>query len=369
MSEREQERIVVAMSGGVDSSVAAALLVRAGYQVDGVMLRLWSDPHSCVIDTADNRCCTREQVADAEAVASILGIPFRLMDAAQLFRETVVGDFIKTYGAGETPNPCIVCNRQVRFGFLLDWAIASGARALASGHYVRIGRENNEYTLLRGVDETKDQSYVLHMLDQGQLARLVFPVGDYTKGDIRRLAKSFSLPVASKAESQDLCFLPDGDYRRFLHDYAPGSMSRGPIVDLSGRKLGEHEGLPAYTIGQRRGLGISAKEPLYVVGMRAAEGVLIVGPREALERYEIRVRDVRWVSDRIPRVGERMRVEARIRYRSRAVPATVILGDAGWARVRFDAPVRGISPGQAAVFYRGQLCLGGGTIVVEGVRA
>jgi tRNA-specific 2-thiouridylase len=364
MTKPGTRKVFVAMSGGVDSSVAAALLVQAGCDVEGVMLRLWSDESVCPADEVGNRCCTPDQVADAEAVANLLGIPFRLVDGARLFRETVVADFIDVYGAGRTPNPCIVCNREVRFGFLLDWALAAGADALASGHYARIVRGSDRYTLLKGVDEKKDQSYVLYMLGQEQLARLLFPIGDYTKSQIRELAKAFGLPVASKAESQDICFLPDRDYRRFLRQYAPKAMAAGPIVHVGGQKLGQHEGLPAYTIGQRRGLGISADEPLYVVTMRAADRTLVVGGREALERDEITVDNVRWVSGDAPRGDETPALAVRIRYRSEAFPAAVFV-NGHRARVKFDVPVRGISPGQAAVFYQGERCLGGGTIAWE----
>lgn len=351
------------MSGGVDSSVAAALLVRAGHDVEGVMLRLWSEGPICAAG-ASNRCCTPEQVADAEAVAGLLGIPFRVLDAAQLFRETVVADFIQVYGAGKTPNPCIVCNRRVRFGFLYDWALAAGADALASGHYARIDQTAAGYTLLRGVDEDKDQSYVLYTLREAQLAHLVFPVGEYTKTEIRKLAKACGLPVAVKAESQDICFLADGDYRRFLRQYAPETMVAGPIVEVNGRELGEHEGLPAYTVGQRKGLRISAATPMYVVGMRAADRALVVGPREALDRREITVKDVHWIADQAPDGPEPLRAGVKLRYRAPTVAASLAT-EGGRVRVRLDAAQQGISPGQAAVFYLGERCLGGGSIALE----
>jgi tRNA-specific 2-thiouridylase len=364
MNAQRAKKAFVAMSGGVDSSVAAALLVQAGYDVEGVMLKLWSDESVCPSNTAGNRCCTPDQVLDAQAVARLLGIPFQLLDAGDLFRDTVVADFIDVYAAGKTPNPCIVCNRRVRFGFLLDWALAAGADALASGHYVRIGRYSNGYALLKGIDEQKDQSYVLHMLGQAQLAHLLFPIGDYAKPQIRELADVFGLPVAAKAESQDICFLPDGDYRRFLRQYAPQAMAAGPIVDTRGQELGEHEGLPAYTIGQRKGLGISAREPLYVVGMRPTDQTLVVGDRRALYRDEITVDDVCWVSGEAPGGNRTHRVAVKIRYRSEAVPATAVMSGRR-AQVRFDTPLRGVSPGQAAVFYEGECCLGGGTIASE----
>lgn len=352
------------MSGGVDSSVAAALLVKAGHDVEGVMLRLWSDGPTSSGGANDNRCCTPEQVTDAETVADLLGIPFRVLDAEQLFRKAVVADFVEVYGAGKTPNPCIVCNRRVRFGFLLDWALAAGADALASGHYARIGWGPAGHTLLRGIDEDKDQSYVLYTLSQAQLAHLQFPVGGYSKAEIRERARAFGLPVADKAESQDICFLPEGDYRRFLQQVAPETMAAGPVVDLNGLELGRHQGLPAYTVGQRKGLGISAAVPLYVVAMRASDRTLMVGPQAALERHEIAVEELEWVAGKAPVGPELMRTGVRIRYRSPIVPASLIV-EGSRARVIFDAPQRGISPGQAAVFYLGERCLGGGTIALE----
>lgn len=362
MSNTSKQRVIVAMSGGVDSSVAAALLVQAGYQVEGLMLRLWSEPVTCDSGRADNRCCTPDQLADAQNVAEILNIPFRTLDVSHLFRETVVDNFIAVYAAGQTPNPCIICNRRVRFGFLFEQARAMGADYLATGHYVRIRPTETDFQLMTGVDASKDQSYVLHMLNQSHLPHLLFPVGQYTKTQIRQLAAENHLPVATKPESQDICFLADGDYRRFLRQYAPHAMRPGPIIDLDGNTLGHHEGLPAYTIGQRKGLRVSAPRALYVLGNDPQRNALVVGPRDAIQRKQFSVVDTRWVAGNAPKSGE-FSAQVRIRYRTRPVSAR-LKADGSQTQVELEEPLADISPGQAAVFYHQDVCLGGGTIAL-----
>lgn len=351
------ERVVVAMSGGVDSSTAAALLVEQGYDVIGIMLRLWSEPDAC----ADaNRCCAPEAVDEARSVAHHLGIPFYLINAEQPFRQQVVEEFISEYTRSRTPNPCVVCNRDVRFGYLLDYALALGAEKLATGHYARIVRtEPGGYRLLRGVDRAKDQSYMLHRLDQRQLAHALFPLGGLTKPEVRRLAAEHGLRAAERAESQDLCFLADGDYRRFLAAHAPGAVAPGPILDRQGRQLGRHQGPAFYTVGQRRGLGIAAAEPLYVLEVRPQENALIVGPAAELGRQRLTISPMHWIEGR-PTEPE-LRAEVQIRYHARPALAAVTVRD-GEAQVDFDAPLRDIAPGQSAVLYRGERCLGGGPI-------
>ncbi|MFQ3568109.1 MAG: tRNA 2-thiouridine(34) synthase MnmA [Aggregatilineales bacterium] len=359
MSEQETMRVVVAMSGGVDSSVAAALMVEQGYEVIGMMMRLWAEEthEGC----ASNRCCTPEQMNDARRIADRLGIPFYVLDTKAVFKQRVVDFFIEQHRYGFTPNPCLECNRHIRFDFLLNNALALDADYLATGHYARIARAaDGSYLLKRGLDEGKDQSYVLSVMGQAQLSRTLFPVGEYTKAEVRQLAERFGLPTASKRDSQDLCFLGDGDYRRFLAEHAPDVMRAGPIIRRSGEVIGQHNGLANYTIGQRKGLGVQAAEPLYVIAMNPYRNALVVGTASELGGDCLTARRVNWVSGAPP--SGPLRAEVKIRYRARAVPALVVpLGDDRMA-VTFDEPLRDITPGQGAVVYDGDICLGGGII-------
>lgn len=359
------ELVVVAMSGGVDSSVAAALLVEQGYEVIGVMLRLWAEPPPALdagaVEAAANRCCSVESVHDARAVADRLGIPFYVVNAEAPFKAGVVDFFIAGYAAGLTPNPCLACNRQIRFGFLLHHARSLGAAYIATGHYARRRRDaSGRLQLLRGVDRGKDQSYALSVLGQEDLSSALFPVGEYAKPEVRTLAAERGLPTASRADSQDLCFVADGDYRRFLAQHAPEAVCPGLIVDREGRQLGIHRGLPFYTIGQRSGLGITTPQPLYVLALDRTRNALVVGTAAELGRSWLRVEAVNWIA------GERppgpLAAEVQIRYRAQPVPATISLQPDGGVEVQLAAPLRDITPGQAAVFYDGDLCLGGGMI-------
>jgi tRNA-specific 2-thiouridylase len=364
------ERVVVAMSGGVDSSVAAALLVEQGYEVIGVMLRLWSEPKaSCAVHgsiaESINRCCSVEALNDARAVAEHLGIPFYVLDAERPFKEKVVDFFIREYVAGSTPNPCLTCNRTIRFGYLSRYAVSLGVRNLATGHYARVRRDSSgRFQLLRGVDQNKDQSYVLSVLGQNDLATLSFPIGAYTKAQVRALAVERGLATASKVESQDLCFVADGDYRRFLTEWAPQSVQPGPILDRQGRRLGTHRGLPFYTIGQRSGLGVAAARPLYVLALDLRGNALIAGFADELGQDWLRTGPVNWVAGES--LAEPLKAQVQIRYRATPVPAVVTPLSGGCTEVQFSRPIRGISPGQTAVFYDGEICLGGG--VIEGSR-
>lgn len=351
-------RVVVAMSGGVDSSVAAALLVAHGYEVIGMMLRLWSEPGLSGVTPA-NRCCTLDQMTDARRVADRLGIPFYVLDVQQHFRRAIVQFFVDEHAAGRTPNPCVECNRQIRFTYLLERALALGADYLATGHYARVTRDGHAHRLLRAVDDHKDQSYVLHVLRQEQLAHVMFPIGEFTKEEVRRLADEHDLSVAAKQESQDLCFLNDGDYRRFLRQHSVNVLHSGPILDQSGRELGRHEGLPFYTIGQRKGLGLATAEPVFVLRKDTMRNALIVGPHEALGARQLIARGVNWIAGPIPTAP--MAAQVKIRYKA-APAAAVVTAAGGTATVRFDEPVFGVTPGQAAVFYDGEMCLGGGLI-------
>lgn len=355
MSERK--RVVVAMSGGVDSSVAAALLQEQGYEVTGMMMRLWSEPGT----QESNRCCTPDAMALARRVSARLGIPFYAVDAQEIFHDRVVGYFLEGYTQSVTPNPCLACNRHIRWDFLLQRALASGADFMATGHYARsIKTDQGAHQLLRGVDLAKDQSYVLHVLGQDQLSHALFPLGDYTKAEARQLARRFNLPVADRSESQDLCFLAGGDYRSFLQRHAPQAGKPGPIVNRAGERIGEHQGLPFYTIGQRKGLGIAASQPLYVLEKDGLNNTLIVGVKGELGQQELLAVGVNWISGQGP-TGP-IQANIKIRYKAEEALGRITPIQPDRAHVRFDRPLRDITPGQAAVFYDGEVCLGGGII-------
>jgi tRNA-specific 2-thiouridylase len=352
----QRKSAVVAMSGGVDSSVAAALLVEQGYDVTGVMLGLWSEPGK----GAHNRCCTPQAVEEARRVAQLLDIPFQRLDAEQRFRKHVVDTFIREHARGRTPNPCLFCNKHIKFGFLLRTAQAAGADCIATGHYARVSRENRTHRLLRGIDPGKDQSYFLFMLGQEQLRHALLPIGTYTKSQVRAMAAERGLPVADREESQDLCFVRDHDLHRFLRTYAPDILQSGPIEDVEGRKLGEHQGLPLYTIGQRRGIGITWSEPLYVLEKDVANNALVVGPASQLGRRRFLVEKPSFVVDQPPLLPAAVTVK--IRYAGRETQAMLYPGGAGGLSVHLETPLRDVTPGQAAVFYREDVVLGGGLI-------
>ena len=351
-------KVVVAMSGGVDSSVAAALLKEQGYEVIGMMLRLWSEPGK----EDSNRCCTPDSMAQARRVAAKLDIPFYVVDAKDVFHNTVVQYFLDGYARGETPNPCLICNRQIRWTFLLDHALALGADFMATGHYVRIQKaEDGRMNLLRAVDRSKDQSYVLNVLNQDKLAKALFPVGDYPKPEIRAMAVKHGLPTASRKDSQDLCFLAGEDYRNFLRRNAAEMLRPGEIITRDGRSIGEHNGLANYTIGQRKGLAIASSVPLYVLGKNAGSNTLIVGTQEELGSRELIARDVNWLSGEIP--GKPFHADVKIRYTAKEAEALVTPVNGNQVQVRFEASQRDITSGQAAVFYQGDVMIGGGIIL------
>ena len=356
ISSSQKKRVAVAMSGGVDSSVAAALLVEQGYDVIGIMLRLWSEPGT----ESFNRCCTPDAMALAKQIAAQLEIPFYPIDAKNVFYDQVVEHFIEDYTNGITPNPCLRCNRHIRWEFLLNHALAFGATHMATGHYARTISEPDRIVLMKAVDQSKDQSYVLHVLDQQQLSHAVFPLGDYTKEEVRQLARDFKLPVADKNDSQDLCFLGDGDYRSFLERNSTGANAKGEIVNLQGERLGEHDGLAMYTIGQRRGLGLPSAVPLYVLDKDTQSNKLTVGTKNDLTRQKLWAENVNWVSISPPE--EPFHAQVKIRYKSSQEPATIIPDGVGSVAVHFEDPIRDITPGQAAVFYDSDKCLGGGII-------
>ncbi len=346
------------MSGGVDSSTAAALLVEEGYEVIGVMMRLWAEGGA--EGDATNRCCSPEAVEDARYVCQILDIPFYLINYEKDFKQHVVDYFIHEYAGGRTPNPCLACNRHIKFDLLLRRALSLDAQYLATGHYARIRRANGHYQLLRGVDRQKDQSYALYMLGQKELAHLLFPLGDYTKDEVRAMASERGLPIAGKSESQDLCFVPDNDYRRFLRAHAPETIKPGPIVDTAGRVIGQHKGLPFYTIGQREGMGIAAPEALYVLEIDAARNTIVAGTKAELGRQELIAHQVSFVSGEAP--AGPVEVTAKIRYKALEAKATLTPIDGNRVTLSFVEPQRDITPGQGVVFYQGEIVLGGGII-------
>lgn len=350
------------MSGGVDSSVAAALLREQGFDVIGMMLRLWSEPGTELF----NRCCTPEAMALARRVAAHLGIPFYAVDVRETFHQEIVQYFIDGYTQGETPNPCMMCNRHIRFGALLRQARSLDADFLATGHYARLDRSGEKIRLFRGVDRDKDQSYVLSVLNQSQLRHALFPVGDFPKPEVRELARKFNLPTAERQDSQDLCFLAGGDYRDFLLRYAPEVRSPGEIVDPAGRVLGEHQGLAFYTIGQRKGLGVTGPVPLYVIDKVGEGNRLVVGPREALGRSTLFADGASWIAGEPPEAGTRGMVQ--IRYTAREMPAAIFPEGREAFRVVFDEPLRDITPGQGAVVFSEDEVLGHGTIRSTEIR-
>lgn len=352
-------KIAVAMSGGVDSSVTAALLKQQGHEVTGMMLRLWSEPGK----EDSNRCCTPDSMGQARRVAARLDIPFYVIDAKEIFHKTIVTYFLDGYARGETPNPCLACNRHIRWEFLLEHALALGADFMSTGHYVRkqISADGRQ-ELLKGVDPAKDQSYVLHVLTQEKLARALFPIGDYPKAEIRRIAESFGLSVAKRPDSQDLCFLAGEDYRGFLQRNGAEMLVPGAIVNQAGQVLGQHNGLPNYTIGQRKGLGLTSTDPLYVLAKDRANNTLIVGEADKLGTSELLATDINWTCGSIPQTSFRAMVKTR--YTAEPAPAEVTPEAEGTkARVKFVNAQRDITPGQAAVFYGGDVVIGGGLIV------
>lgn len=348
-------KVAIAMSGGVDSSVAAALLAERGEAAFGLMLRFWRDADG------RNRCCSPDDIAAARSVAQHLGIPFYVLDAQNLFRRHVVEYFLDGYAKGVTPNPCLECNRHVRWGFLLKHALALGATHLATGHYARTDFEHGRWRLLRAQDRQKDQTYFLSILSQEHLDHAVFPLAELTKPEVRAIARRLNLPVANRKESQDLCFVTNGDYRQFLRTHSASPPSPGPIVDLDGRRVGTHHGLSDYTIGQRRGLGLAAGYPLYVLEKRVESNTLVIGPRQALARRTFRAGCVHWIAAEPP--APEFEALVRVRYKASEVRATVRLVSEQEVLVMSAEAVYDVTPGQAAVFYDGEVCLGAAVIL------
>jgi len=388
---KDKKKVAVAMSGGVDSGVAAALLVEQGYEVVGLHLNFWKDPaprgvqgKGGFLEKVENRCCSLESMEAARKTSHQLGIPFYVKDYSKDFKKIVVDYFLAEYAAGRTPNPCVVCNKFIKFGKLLDYARALGCDYLATGHYARIsnptgldddGPTRRVYHLLKGIDDSKDQSYFLWTLTQDKLAHILFPVGDRRKSEVRKIARAQNLPVSDRPESFEVCFIKDRDYRDFLRRHIPETIKQGEVVNAKGEIIGKHFGLPLYTVGQRKGFEINPKSqipnpncgiPLYVVRKNLEKNQLIVGRGGESERRRFAVSGVNWIRGpsfaKATEGREGLRCEVRIRYQGPLLSAECKVKSEKLVDVALDEPTRGITPGQSAVFYDGEEVLGGGVI-------
>jgi len=362
----DSKKILVAMSGGVDSSVVAALLKEQGYDLIGVTMNL-----ACTTNSSDRGCCSLSAAADAKKVADLLGFPHYTINMKDDFKRLVIDNFIEEYRHGRTPNPCIRCNQFMKFDLLMRKAKELGCEYVATGHYARImpnaecrmpnvGVPSAHYRLLKGKDVRKDQSYVLYRLTQKQLAQTLFPLGEMTKDEVRKLAKKFKLPVAEKAESQEICFVEDDDYGRFLKAAIPDGFKPGSILDVAGKVVGEHQGIAFYTIGQRKGVGAHKGEPKYVVGIDPQKNTVIIGDDKDTLKNELIAEDVTFISGEAP--AGPLDIKAKIRYNSKEVRAVVRLIGGSVVSVKFKEPQRAVTPGQSVVFYKGDEVLGGGII-------
>jgi tRNA-specific 2-thiouridylase len=350
--------IAIAMSGGIDSSVAAALLKKEGHNLIGVTMNLLPR-----VDGENNGNRVPEAAVKAKEVAARLGIPHHIIDLRDIFQEKVISDFCREYARGKTPNPCVRCNRYVKFAALMEKARELGADFIATGHYARIERDEatGRYLLKKGTDIVKDQSYFLCQLTQEQLSRAIFPIGGLTKDRVRQIADELNLAVADRPESQEICFIPDDDYGRFLKNRIPEAYQPGPIINEEGKTIGEHRGIPAFTVGQRRGLGIATTAPLYVTAIEPQRNAVVVGPKDKAHRCEVTANNINWIA---PPPEHPVRVKARVRYRHPEADATLTpIGD-DTVHVLFEEPQLAVTPGQTVAFYDGDTVIGGGTIKV-----
>ena len=356
-----RKKVMVGMSGGVDSSVAAALLLEKGYEVIGVTMQIWPE-QPLKNQRAEGGCCSLSATDDARKVANKLGIPYYVLNFKEIFRDKVINYFIREYLKGKTPNPCIACNRYVKFEAMLHKAVSMGMDYIATGHYARIEYDNkrNRYILKKSVTGKKDQTYVLYNLSQEQLSHILMPVGEYTKEKIRDIAYELGLTVAGKPDSQEICFVEDNDYCRFISENSRTKMEPGEFVDTKGNVLGRHSGIIHYTVGQRKGLGIAFGKPMYVVGIDALNNRVVLGEEKDVFSQKLTAVDLNYIS--IDRLEKPMRVHAKIRYSAKEAAATIFPEDGGRVGVLFDIPQRAITPGQSVVFYDGEEVVGGGII-------
>lgn len=351
-------KALIAMSGGVDSSVAALLMTKEGYECIGCTMKLYSNDDIGI--SKGHTCCSLDDVEDARAVANRLGMPYYVFNFTEGFKEKVIDKFVRTYESGMTPNPCIDCNRYMKFDGLYERAKILGCDYIVTGHYARIIKTQDGYQLLKAIDDNKDQSYVLYQMTQEELKGTRFPLGELTKKEARKLAEENDFINANKPDSQDICFVPDGDYVGALKRFARKEYEGGDFVDISGDVLGRHKGIVAYTIGQRKGLGISSDRPLYVCKIDSENNKVVLGDNEDLYSKSVDVGEVHWISGRTPK--NPISCKVKLRYRMTEKPATVYPGDNQTAHIEFDEPQRAKTPGQAAVFYDGDVVLGGGVI-------
>jgi tRNA-uridine 2-sulfurtransferase len=354
------QTVLIGMSGGVDSSVAAALLARQGYRVIGITLNVWPEGEGVAVVEREDACCALGAVEDARRVCDALDIPHYVVNFRDVFQRQVIDNFVQEYRDGRTPNPCVRCNQFIKFDALLAKAEVFGADLVATGHYARtVQLASGRWALRKAADPKKDQTYVLYVMSQERLSRTIFPLGDLLKEETRALAEELRLHVAGKPESQEICFVPTRDYRDYLRANAPDALTEGPIVDASGKTMGRHNGVAFYTVGQRRGLGIAGPQPLFVTDLRPDTNTVVVGEAGSLYATEAYAGGVNWVS--IPTLEAPTRVMAKARYKAEEVRAT-IEPEGELVRIRFDEPQRAVTPGQSVVFYDGDVVVGGGTL-------